>query len=212
MTKVGTFPTERSFGERSSVARMYRTYLAKASITMFAFIVVAAYLLPLLYMVTTSFQQPSQVSDPDDAIAMTDSIMDHFGVAGGQYAVGGADPVVYHSQLRQTVSGTALPVRAIVLGGNPGQPVTLYYRHHGIGTYTAVPMTASGTRGGFRAEIPAADVSPDGIDYYLRAGAASEVTVIDQSRFLRRSPIGRVQPEIARHNVQSPVAVKVARG
>jgi ABC-type glycerol-3-phosphate transport system permease component len=65
VTKVGTFPTERSFGERSSVARMYRSYLAKASITMFAFIVVAAYLLPLLYMVTTSFQQPSQVSDPD---------------------------------------------------------------------------------------------------------------------------------------------------
>ena len=65
MTKAGTFTAERSFGERGSVARMYRAYLAKASVTMFAFIVVAAYLLPLLYMVTTSFQQPSQVSDPD---------------------------------------------------------------------------------------------------------------------------------------------------
>jgi multiple sugar transport system permease protein len=43
---------------------MYRRYLAKASVTMFAFIVVAAYLLPLLYMVTTSFEQPSQISDP----------------------------------------------------------------------------------------------------------------------------------------------------
>ncbi len=64
MTKVGTFTAERSFGERGSVARMYRRYLAKASVTMFAFIVVAAYLLPLLYMVTTSFEQPSQISDP----------------------------------------------------------------------------------------------------------------------------------------------------
>ena len=64
MTKVGAFTAERSFGERSSVARMYRAYLAKASVTMFAFIVVAAYLLPLLYMVTTSLEQPSQVSDP----------------------------------------------------------------------------------------------------------------------------------------------------
>ena len=65
MTKAGTFTAERSFGERGSVARMYRAYLAQASVTMFAFIIVAAYLLPLLYMVTTSFQQPSQVSDPD---------------------------------------------------------------------------------------------------------------------------------------------------
>ena len=65
MTKAGTVTAERTFGESGSVARMYRRYLAKASITMFAFIVVAAYLLPLLYMVTTSLQQPSQVSDPD---------------------------------------------------------------------------------------------------------------------------------------------------
>ncbi|HET9084059.1 MAG TPA: carbohydrate ABC transporter permease [Candidatus Limnocylindrales bacterium] len=64
MTKAGTFAAERSFGERSSVARMYRRYLAKASVTMFAFIVVAAYLLPLLYMVTMSLEQPSQVSAP----------------------------------------------------------------------------------------------------------------------------------------------------
>jgi multiple sugar transport system permease protein len=64
VTKAGTFTAERSFRERSSVARMYRSYLAKASVTMFAFIVVAAYLLPLLYMVTTSLEQPSQVSAP----------------------------------------------------------------------------------------------------------------------------------------------------
>jgi multiple sugar transport system permease protein len=64
MTKVGFAPTERAFSERGTVARMYRRYLAKASVTMLAFIVVGAYLLPLLYMVTTSFQQPSQVSDP----------------------------------------------------------------------------------------------------------------------------------------------------
>src|SRR5262245_65789552 len=65
MTKVGFAPAERAFSERSTVARMYRRYLAKASVTMVAFVIVAAYLLPLLYMVTTSFQQPSQVSDPN---------------------------------------------------------------------------------------------------------------------------------------------------
>jgi multiple sugar transport system permease protein len=64
MTKVGTVTAERSFGERSAVARAYRHYLAKASITMFAFILVSAYLLPLLYMVSVSFQQPSQIATP----------------------------------------------------------------------------------------------------------------------------------------------------
>jgi multiple sugar transport system permease protein len=64
MTEVGTVTAERSFGERSAVARSYRRYLAKASVTMFVFILVSAYLLPLLYMVSVSFQQPSQIATP----------------------------------------------------------------------------------------------------------------------------------------------------
>ena len=63
MTKVAT-ATERSFTERSPIARTYRRYLVKASLTMFAVLIVSAYLTPLLYMVTTSFQQPSQISTP----------------------------------------------------------------------------------------------------------------------------------------------------
>ncbi len=63
MTKAAT-ATQRSFSERSPIARTYRRYLAKASLTMFAVIIVSAYLLPLLYMVSTSFQQPSQISAP----------------------------------------------------------------------------------------------------------------------------------------------------
>ena len=31
---------------------------------MFAVIIISAYLMPLLYMVTTSFEQPSQISTP----------------------------------------------------------------------------------------------------------------------------------------------------
>ena len=34
-------------------------------------------------------------------------------------------------------------------------------------------MAPSGSRGGYLRLIPAADVTPDGLDYYLRAGAAS---------------------------------------
>ena len=54
----------RSFGDRSPVARSYRRFLGRASILMFALIVISAYLLPLAYMVTTAFQQPGQSTTP----------------------------------------------------------------------------------------------------------------------------------------------------
>ena len=50
--------------DRSPIARSYRRFLAKATITMFAVMVIGVLLTPLLYMVTTSFQQPSQISNP----------------------------------------------------------------------------------------------------------------------------------------------------
>jgi multiple sugar transport system permease protein len=56
--------TELSLSDRSPVARTYRKFLGKALITMFAVILVSVFLSPLLYMVTTSFQQPSQISTP----------------------------------------------------------------------------------------------------------------------------------------------------
>jgi len=115
----------------------------------------------------------SQVGEPAHAIGMVEAIMDHFGVAGDQYEVASDDPIVYHSQPRQTVANVDLPVRAVVLGGDAGQPVRLFYRHHGIGEYTALDMAPSGDDGGYLVEIPAADVTPDGLDYYIKAGAAS---------------------------------------
>ncbi len=54
----------RSFGDGGPVTKTYRRYLARASITMFALILVSAYLLPLLYMLTTALQQPDQRSTP----------------------------------------------------------------------------------------------------------------------------------------------------
>ena len=55
---------ERSIAESGPVAKSYRRFLGKASVTMFAVILVTAFLSPLLYMVTTSFQQPSQIATP----------------------------------------------------------------------------------------------------------------------------------------------------
>lgn len=58
----------RPFSDGSPVSRSYRKYLGRASITAFALIIVSAYLLPLLYMVTTAFQQPGQASTPGSPV------------------------------------------------------------------------------------------------------------------------------------------------
>ncbi len=58
----------RSFSDRSAIGRSYRKFLGRASLTMFAVIIVSAYLLPLLYMVTTAFQQPGQASTPGSPV------------------------------------------------------------------------------------------------------------------------------------------------
>src|SRR5262245_17901893 len=54
----------RSLSDRGPVSRSYRRFLAKASITLFAVAIISAYLLPLLYMVATAFQQPGQSTTP----------------------------------------------------------------------------------------------------------------------------------------------------
>ena len=53
-----------SFADRGPIARAYRQYLGKASLFMFAMLLVSLFLLPLVYMVTTAFQQPGQASTP----------------------------------------------------------------------------------------------------------------------------------------------------
>jgi multiple sugar transport system permease protein len=55
---------ELSISSPSPIAKVYRRFLAKAGLTMFAVIIVTAFLSPLLYMVTTSFMQPSQIATP----------------------------------------------------------------------------------------------------------------------------------------------------
>jgi multiple sugar transport system permease protein len=57
-------PRLRSFSDTGPIAKSYRRYLGRASVTMLALIILSAYLLPLLYMVTTAFQQPGQASTP----------------------------------------------------------------------------------------------------------------------------------------------------
>jgi multiple sugar transport system permease protein len=63
MTAVAQ-PRARSITDRGPVARSYRKFLGRSSILMFALVIISAYLLPLLYMVTTAFQQPGQSTTP----------------------------------------------------------------------------------------------------------------------------------------------------
>jgi multiple sugar transport system permease protein len=53
-----------SLGDRGPVSVMMRRYLARASVTLFAVILLSAFLLPLLFMVMTSLQQGGQRSIP----------------------------------------------------------------------------------------------------------------------------------------------------
>jgi ABC-type sugar transport system, permease component len=50
------------FGDRSPVSRSLRRYLARSSLTLVAILIMSAFLLPLLYMVTAAFSTGSQRS------------------------------------------------------------------------------------------------------------------------------------------------------
>ena len=72
-TPAATDDRDRAAQDGEAQARLRRTarsrevhrrFLGKASLTMFALVIIGAYLLPLLYMVTTSFQQPGQSATP----------------------------------------------------------------------------------------------------------------------------------------------------
>jgi len=60
----GRAETGMRFSDRGPVARIYRRYLGRASLTLFAVILTSALLLPLLFMVTTALQQPGQRTTP----------------------------------------------------------------------------------------------------------------------------------------------------
>jgi multiple sugar transport system permease protein len=55
---------QRSIRDRSPIGRSYRRFTGRAMLTMFAVLIVSVYLLPLLYMVITAFEQPAQISTP----------------------------------------------------------------------------------------------------------------------------------------------------
>jgi M6 family metalloprotease-like protein len=123
-------------------------------------------------VVTVGFNL-SQLTSADQHVTAVRSALKFFGVATGSYTVRSAEPVIYHSAVRNRVSGLHVDIRAVVLGGAANAPVTLFYRRHGKGGYYSVPMTKGREKGSYVGVIPGKAVTPDGVDYYLKAGSAS---------------------------------------
>ena len=113
------------------------------------------------------------LGDDDDAaqtVAALGKILDHFGVAAPDKPLKPAHRVIYTSAVRDSVSGRDVPVTAVVLGGRRGVTPTLYYRRHGLGTFYWVAMQRGGEPGTWVGVIPGKAVTPDGVDYYIKAG------------------------------------------
>jgi hypothetical protein len=139
----------------------------------------------------------SQLTSADQHIGTMRSVLRYFGVPTGTYAVSTPEPVVYHSAVRNMVSHRPVKVRAVVLGGQPGAPVTLFYRRHGKGAYYAVPMVKGVEKGAYSARIPREAVTPDGVDYYLKAGSHSTYDPALASTGQLAHAIGVALPEVA---------------
>jgi M6 family metalloprotease-like protein len=138
----------------------------------------------------------AQASSPDGAIAMVRAVMAHFGVAGGRYVAGGAQPLIFHTLVRLEQSGTEFPVRAIVAGGEAGQSVALHYRRHGLGGYYRVEMLPGAEPGSYVGIVPGNAVTPDGIDYFLDVAGTTFDPAIAATRAGAHT-IGVAEPEVA---------------
>ena len=63
MTSVAT-TQERAISTRRPFGRSTRRFVSRTTLFVFAVVILAGYLLPLVFMVTTAFQAPSQASTP----------------------------------------------------------------------------------------------------------------------------------------------------
>ena len=100
--------------------------------------------------------------------------MKHFGVKPGR-ALGGAQPQVFLTPVRDAVSGQAVPITAVVVGG--GAPkVTLSFRRHARGGFYSVPMKRTGPST-YVGVIPGNAVTPDGVDYFVQAGSVRSIAL-----------------------------------
>ncbi|MGA8256314.1 MAG: immune inhibitor A domain-containing protein [Nocardioides sp.] len=97
-------------------------------------------------------------------------VMTRFGVRSGK-PLQQATPLIYVNPVRDSVSGRKATITAVVLGRGTGTP-TLHFRRHDRGGFYSVDMKPGSVRGTWIASIPGSAVTPDGVDYFIRAGSA----------------------------------------
>jgi hypothetical protein len=115
----------------------------------------------------------TQHANADTTTSMLRSVLGFFGVQTGGYEVDSEEPIVYHSTVRDQVSGRKTPINAVVLGGKPNRPVSLHYRRHNLGGFHEQQMTKGSEPGSYTGMLPPFALTPDGVDYYLKAGTAT---------------------------------------
>ena len=77
-------------------------------------------------------------------------------------------PAITHTAVKKADVDTKIKITATITDEGLGvQSATLHYRKTGETNYTKVDMTADGDT--YSAEIPAKDVTKDGIEYYIKA-------------------------------------------
>jgi hypothetical protein len=133
----------------------------------------------------------------DEYVSVMGAVMDFFGMPKQTYQVTSAEPVIYHTAIRDQVSHRETHIRAVVLGGAANAPVTLHYRRHGQGGYYSQMMERGTQPGTYHGVIPADAITPDGTDYYLKAGTASTYDPPSASRGVLAHAIGIGLPEVS---------------
>lgn len=97
-------------------------------------------------------------------------VLKRFGVPLRTYRARSSAPLVFHTPVRDQLSGHATTISAVVLDGPAPR---LHYRRHGQGGFYSVAMKRGAVKGTWIGTIPARAATPDGIDYYVRSGSTS---------------------------------------
>jgi M6 family metalloprotease-like protein len=105
-----------------------------------------------------------------DTVRVLKRVLRFFDVKRRKYRVTTDEPLIYLNPIRDQLSGRETTISAIVLGGQGGDKVKLFYRIHGGGKFRSVVMRRTG-RNAYSGTIPGSVFTPAGVEYYVRAGA-----------------------------------------
>jgi hypothetical protein len=101
----------------------------------------------------------------DESVTETGVFLDDIVVR--REVTGNAPPVIVHSPIFSAPAGQDLTVSAAITDDGGVTGATLYYRRIGQTGFTSVAMTSSGDQ--YAGIVPAAEVMPPGVEYYLSA-------------------------------------------